>query len=64
MALADGGEPEAAATEAQAVIEASGDLASDRTAERARVVLRRLQDFEDVPEVRAVLDDHGHLLLA
>lgn len=64
VALADANEPEAAAEEARTVIELSGDMTSDRTAERSRVVLRRLQAFEDVPEVRAVLDDHGHLLLA
>ncbi|QEU97265.1 transcriptional regulator [Streptomyces kanamyceticus] len=63
IAYADANEPEAAAEEARAVIELSGDLASDRTAERTRVILRRLQAYEDVPEARAVLDDHGHLLL-
>ncbi|WP_181795279.1 hypothetical protein [Streptomyces sp. WELS2] len=33
-------------------------------AHRARTVLGRLQAYEDVPEARAVLADHGHLLLA
>ncbi|MFJ8646059.1 helix-turn-helix domain-containing protein [Streptomyces sp. NPDC093546] len=64
VALADANEPEQAAEEARQVIEVSGDLASERTAERSRTVLRRLQGFEDVPEVRALFDDHGHLLVA
>ncbi|KAB1149228.1 helix-turn-helix transcriptional regulator [Streptomyces luteolifulvus] len=63
VALADANEPEQAAEEAVRVIELSGDLASDRTASRTRTVLERLQAYEDVPEVRAVLDEHGHLLL-
>lgn len=63
VALADANEPEQAVVEAQRVLEQSGDLASERTADRSRVVLRRLQAFEDVPEVRALLDDHGHLLI-
>ncbi|GGR74293.1 hypothetical protein GCM10010236_31030 [Streptomyces eurythermus] len=64
VALADANEPERAAEEARRVIEASGDLSSERTADRARTVLRRLQAYEDVPEARAVPADHGHLLLA
>lgn len=64
VALADANEPEQAAEEAVRVIELSGDLASDRTAARTRAVLQRLQPFEDVPEVRTVLAEHGHLLLA
>jgi hypothetical protein len=40
------------------MLELSTDMASDRTAERARIVLRRLVDFKDVPEVRAVLAEH------
>ncbi|WP_234376955.1 helix-turn-helix transcriptional regulator [Streptomyces sp. TP-A0356] len=64
VALADANEPEQAAAEALRVIELSGDLTSDRTAVRTRTVLERLQEFGDVPEVRAVLVDHGHLLLA
>lgn len=63
VALADANEPEQAAKEAQHVIELSGDLASERTAERSRIVLRHLQAYEDVPEVRALLNDHGHLLM-
>jgi hypothetical protein len=64
VALADANEPEQAAQEAHRVIEAAGDLSSERTAERARVVLRCLKQYEHVPEVREVLTDHGHLLLA
>ncbi|GHJ42042.1 transcriptional regulator [Streptomyces sp. TS71-3] len=64
VALADANEPEQAAEEARRVIEASGDLSSERTAERARVVLRRLEECDHVPEVGEVLTDHGHLLLA
>jgi transcriptional regulator with XRE-family HTH domain len=63
VALADANEPEQAAVEAQRVIALSGDLSSDRTAERTRIVLRRLQPFASVPEVRQVLTEHGHLLL-
>ncbi|MFJ4550321.1 helix-turn-helix domain-containing protein [Streptomyces sp. NPDC088817] len=63
VALADANEPEQAAAEAVRVIELSGDLTSDRTAARTRTVLTRLQEYDDVPEVRTVLDAHGHLLL-
>lgn len=63
VALADANEPEQAAEEALRVIELSGDLTSDRTAVRTRAVLERLKPFGEVPEVRAVLADHGHLLL-
>ncbi|MFF1715849.1 helix-turn-helix domain-containing protein [Streptomyces sp. NPDC058268] len=62
VALADANEPERAAAETEVIVDLSGDLSSDRTAERTRIVLRRLQDFGHVPEVRAVLDNHGHLL--
>ncbi|HEY8986059.1 MAG TPA: helix-turn-helix transcriptional regulator [Streptomyces sp.] len=64
VALADANEPEQAAEEARRVIDTSGDLSSERTAERARTVLHRLKDYEDVPEAREVLADYGHLLLA
>jgi transcriptional regulator with XRE-family HTH domain len=64
VALADANEPEQAAAEALRVIELSGDLASDRTASRTRVVLERLREYDDVPEVHTVLAEHGHLLLA
>ncbi|WKE68547.1 helix-turn-helix transcriptional regulator [Streptomyces sp. WP-1] len=64
VALADANEPEQAAEEARRVIGTSGDLSSERTAERARTVLHRLREYKDVPEAREVLADHGHLLLA
>ncbi|MEU1022203.1 helix-turn-helix transcriptional regulator [Streptomyces sp. NPDC005900] len=63
VALADANEPEQAAEEAQRIIELSGELSSDRTAARTRVVLKRLQPYAAVPEVRSVLAEHGHLLL-
>ncbi|MBV2355654.1 helix-turn-helix domain-containing protein [Streptomyces sp. J2-1] len=63
VALADANEPEQAAEEARRVIDTSGDLSSERTADRARKVLHRLREFEDVPEAREVLNDYGHLLL-
>ncbi|RNF94270.1 transcriptional regulator, partial [Streptomyces botrytidirepellens] len=62
VALADANEPEQAAAEARLVVTASADVASERAAERSRVVLRRLRGFEDVPEVRGLLDEHGGLL--
>ncbi|MFC4328477.1 helix-turn-helix domain-containing protein [Streptomyces andamanensis] len=64
VALADANEPEQAAEEGRRVVDAAGGMSSERTVERARVVLRRLREHEDVPEVREVLADHGHLLLA
>ncbi|MFE9251335.1 helix-turn-helix domain-containing protein [Streptomyces sp. NPDC007088] len=64
VALADANEPEQAAEEARRVINTSGDLSSERTAERARTVLHRLKEYQDVPEAREVLADYGHLLLA
>lgn len=64
IALADANEPEQAAEEARRVVTVSVDMTSDRTASRARVVLRRLKDFEEVPEVRDLLHAHGHLLCA
>ncbi|MFI2351964.1 helix-turn-helix domain-containing protein [Streptomyces sp. NPDC019443] len=57
VALADANEPEEAAATAQRVISLSADVASERTAERVRVVLHRLDEYRDVPEVRAVLDE-------
>lgn len=56
VALADANEPEEAATTAERVLTLSADVASERTAERGRVVLARLEVFRDVPEVRALLD--------
>ncbi|MFF3736059.1 helix-turn-helix domain-containing protein [Streptomyces sp. NPDC002566] len=57
VALADANEPEEAATVAERVIDISADVASERTAERVRVILDRLRDFADVPEVAALLED-------
>jgi transcriptional regulator with XRE-family HTH domain len=56
VAYADANEPEEAAATAERVISLSADVASERTAERVRVVLARLAEYADVPEVRAVLD--------
>ncbi|MFF3911316.1 hypothetical protein ACFYZJ_36460 [Streptomyces sp. NPDC001848] len=57
VALADANEPEEAAATAQRVMTLSADVASERTAERVKVVLRRLEEYRDVPEVREVLDE-------
>ncbi|MFJ1930542.1 helix-turn-helix domain-containing protein [Streptomyces sp. NPDC088131] len=56
VAYADANEPEEAAATAERVLTLSADVASERTAERVRVVLTRLAEYADVPEVRAVLD--------
>ncbi|MEV7197146.1 helix-turn-helix transcriptional regulator [Streptomyces sp. NPDC093510] len=58
VAYADANEPEEAAATALRMFDLSADVASDRTSERARVVIARLADFDDIPEVRAVLADH------
>ncbi|MFD5384513.1 helix-turn-helix transcriptional regulator [Streptomyces sp. NPDC127074] len=58
VALADANEPEEAAAVAERVISISSDVASERTAERVRVILRRLGDYADVPEVAALLAEH------
>ncbi|WP_432063894.1 helix-turn-helix transcriptional regulator [Streptomyces sp. C10-9-1] len=55
MALADANEPEGAAATADRMIRMSADVASDRTDGRAQVVLKRLTDFRDVPEVATLL---------
>lgn len=57
VALADANEPEEAAATARRVIALSADVASERTAERVKVVSHRLEEFRDVPEVREVLDE-------
>lgn len=59
VAYADANEPEHAATVASRVISLSGDVASARASERVHVVLSRLAEFRDVPEVREVLDSIG-----
>ncbi|MEU9096478.1 helix-turn-helix transcriptional regulator [Streptomyces sp. NPDC048361] len=56
VALSDANEPEEAVTVAERVISLSADVASERTAERVRIVLARLDKFRDVPDVRALLD--------
>ncbi|MBB4702448.1 hypothetical protein BJ982_003992 [Sphaerisporangium siamense] len=40
------------------MLELSADVASDRTAQRARVVLDRLKPYRDVPQVRELLTAH------
>ncbi|WP_344941647.1 transcriptional regulator [Actinomadura miaoliensis] len=57
IALADANEPEQAAAAASRMLELSADVASERTAKRANVVLNRLRHFADVPAVRALLDN-------
>ncbi|MGW5034712.1 helix-turn-helix transcriptional regulator [Streptomyces nigra] len=58
VALADGGEPEESAAVAERVIDLATDIPSERTSERVRVILRRLQEYADVPEVSALLAEH------
>jgi transcriptional regulator with XRE-family HTH domain len=55
VAYADANEPEESAATAERVISLSADVASERTAERVRVVLARLARYVEVPEVRALL---------
>ncbi|MFD8735623.1 helix-turn-helix transcriptional regulator [Streptomyces sp. NPDC059618] len=55
VALADANEPEEAAVVASRVIMLAADIPSERTAERVRVVLARLAEYADVPEVAALL---------
>ncbi|MGW1533344.1 hypothetical protein [Streptomyces aureus] len=59
VALADGGEPEESAVVAERVISLGADTPSERVADRVRVILRRLQDYADVPEVAALLAEHS-----
>ncbi|MZE77893.1 helix-turn-helix domain-containing protein [Streptomyces sp. SID5475] len=56
VALADANEPEEAAATAQRVMTLSADVASERTAERVRIIRNRLEEYRGVPEVREVLD--------
>lgn len=58
IALADANEPEEAAAVAERVIRIAADVASERTAERVRVVLSRLQEYADVPEVATLLAEN------
>lgn len=64
IACADANEPEQAAENAQRMLRISADVASERTAERARVVLRRLEAFFDLPEVAQLFEEFGHLIAA
>ncbi|WP_078901030.1 hypothetical protein [Actinacidiphila yeochonensis] len=64
VALADANEPERAVREAGRIVELSSCLASERTAERTRAVLRRLEEYGDVPEVHGLLSANRHLLVA
>jgi transcriptional regulator with XRE-family HTH domain len=57
VALADANEPEEAAATADRMIRMSADVASDRTDGRTAVVLKRLEDFRDVPEVASLLEE-------
>lgn len=56
VALSDANEPEEAVAVAERVISLSADVASERTAQRVRIVLARLEEFHDIPYVRALLD--------
>ncbi|MEV7967379.1 transcriptional regulator [Sphaerisporangium sp. NPDC088356] len=58
VALADANEPEEAALAAGRMLSLSADVASDRTAQRARVVLARLKPYRDLPQVRELLINH------
>ncbi|MFI7705657.1 transcriptional regulator [Nonomuraea sp. NPDC049480] len=58
VALADANEPEEAARAAGRVLDLSADVASDRTARRAQVVLKHLEPYRDVPQVRELLVSH------
>jgi hypothetical protein len=57
-ALADANEPEESAAVAERVITLASEVASERTAERVRVVLRRLRSFSAVPEVATLLAEY------
>ncbi|GAA3306907.1 hypothetical protein GCM10020295_64360 [Streptomyces cinereospinus] len=58
VALADANEPEEAAAVAERVISLGADTPSERVAERVRVILSRLQEYAEVPEVAALLAGH------
>jgi transcriptional regulator with XRE-family HTH domain len=58
VALADANEPEEAAAVAERVISLGADTPSERVAERVRVILSRLQEYAEVPEVAALLAEH------
>ncbi|MFE4972492.1 helix-turn-helix domain-containing protein [Kitasatospora sp. NPDC056651] len=56
VALADANEPEQAAAEARRMLDLSAGLSSDRTSQRSRIILSKLGQFTDVPEVAELLD--------
>ncbi|UGQ10419.1 helix-turn-helix domain-containing protein [Yinghuangia sp. ASG 101] len=56
VAYADANEPEEAAATVERLLTLSADLASARTSDRVKVVLASLRRFQDVPEVRTVLE--------
>jgi tetratricopeptide (TPR) repeat protein len=58
VALADGGEPEESAAVVERVISLGADTPSARVDERVRVILSRLQDYAEVPEVAFLLAAH------
>lgn len=62
IAYADANEPEKAASVAARMLELGADVPSERTAARFRVVLHRLDEYRDVPEVRALLDEYEGVL--
>ncbi|TDC86534.1 XRE family transcriptional regulator [Actinomadura sp. 7K507] len=59
VALVDANEPEEAAKTARQMLDLSVDFASDRTAQRNRVVLTKLEPYGDIPEVREVLNAYA-----
>jgi len=62
VAFSDANEPEEAARTARRMLNLSGEVASERTADRSRVVLTRLKPFEDVPEVRELLGSFDYVI--
>ena len=56
VALVDANEPEHAADVAMRMLTATAALGSDRITERMRVVLRRLEPHQGIPEVDAVFE--------
>jgi transcriptional regulator with XRE-family HTH domain len=60
VALTDANEPEEAAKTASRMLDLAQDFPSERTAERGRVVLTKLEPYRtDVPEVRDLFDRHS-----
>jgi hypothetical protein len=59
VAYADANEPEATASAAGRMLDLSEDLASARTAERAKGVVHRLMGLAEVPEARVLLRERA-----